>query len=146
MLPPDHYGCGLGCKCFTGTLTAVEEHERGCAHALERLLPKGLDRDFVNGDEDELALALLDIVEPLQYPLSVLQQARRHALASPLLVASEHMLLLEWDKQHKAKSQKLPTLKQPTPPAVPALASPLSSALIDLSPLSLNLLWLHSAS
>jgi len=27
-LPPDHYGCGLGCNRFTGTLAAVEEHER----------------------------------------------------------------------------------------------------------------------
>jgi len=42
MLPPDQYGYGLGCKCFTGTLAAVEEHER--AH--ERLLPEGLDRDI----------------------------------------------------------------------------------------------------
>jgi len=75
MLPPDHYGCGLSCKCFTGTLAAVEEHERRCAHALERLLPEGLDRDILNGDEDELALTLLDIVEPPQYPLSVLQKA-----------------------------------------------------------------------
>jgi len=29
LLPPDHYGCGLGCARFTGTLAAVEEHERG---------------------------------------------------------------------------------------------------------------------
>ena len=28
LLPPDHYGCGLGCARFTGTLAAVEEHER----------------------------------------------------------------------------------------------------------------------
>jgi len=28
MLLPDHYGCGLGCARFTGTLAAVEEHER----------------------------------------------------------------------------------------------------------------------
>ena len=63
MPPPDHYGCSLGCKCFTGTMAAVEEHERGCAHALERLLPEGFGS---NGDEDELALTLLDIVEPLQ--------------------------------------------------------------------------------
>ena len=32
MLPPDQYGCGLGCTRFTGTLAAVEEHEHGCAH------------------------------------------------------------------------------------------------------------------
>ena len=84
MLPPDHYGCGLGCARFTGTLAAVEEHERGCAHSLHDLLPEGLQRDLFSGDEDERALTLLDIVEPLQYPLSVLHKARRHALASPL--------------------------------------------------------------
>jgi len=49
-----------------------------------------LKRDLFS-DEDERALTLLDIVEPLQYPLSVLQKDRRHALASPLLVASEEM-------------------------------------------------------
>ena len=64
FLPPDHYGCGLGCACFTGTLAAVEEHERGCLHFLEPLLPEGLDRDICNGDEDEHALTLRDIVEP----------------------------------------------------------------------------------
>ena len=86
MLPPDHYGCGLGCTRFTGTLAAVEKHERGCAHWLHNLLPEGLQRDIFSGDEDELALTLLDILEPLQYPLSVLQKARTHALASPSLV------------------------------------------------------------
>jgi len=91
MLPPDHYGCGLGCTSFTGTLAVVEEHERGCAHWLHNLLPEGLQRDLFNGDEEELALTLLDIVEPLQYPLSMPQKARRHALASLLLVASEEM-------------------------------------------------------
>ena len=34
MLPPDHYGCGLGCARFTGTLAAVEEHERYHCHFL----------------------------------------------------------------------------------------------------------------
>jgi len=82
MLPPDHYGCGLGCELFTGTLAAVEEHERGCAHFLNQLLPEGL----VNGDEDEQALNLRDIIEPLQQLLSVLQKERRVALASPSLV------------------------------------------------------------
>jgi len=43
-----------------------------------------LQRDLFSGDEDELALTLLDVVEPIQYTLSVLQKARRHALASPL--------------------------------------------------------------
>ena len=73
MLPPDHYGCGLGCEVFTG----VQEHERGCAHFLNQLLPESLDRDIFNGDEDEQALNLRDIVEPLQQPLSVLQEERR---------------------------------------------------------------------
>jgi len=120
MLPPDHYGCGLGCTRFTGTLAAVEDHERRCAHWLHNLLPKGLQRDIFSGDEDELALTLLDIVEPLQYPLSVLQKARRHALASPLLVASDEMLPLESADRHPTPSQKLPTSKQPTPPTAPA--------------------------
>jgi len=31
LLPPDHYECGLGRERFTGTLGAVEEHERGHA-------------------------------------------------------------------------------------------------------------------
>ena len=51
-------------------------------------------RDIL-GDEDELVLLPQDIVKPLQYPLSVLQKARRHALASPSLVASEEMQPLE---------------------------------------------------
>jgi len=72
LLPPDRYGCGLGCARFTGTLVVVEEHERGCAHFLNKLLPEGLDRDICNGDADEQALNLRDIIEPLQQPLSVL--------------------------------------------------------------------------
>ena len=100
MLPPDHYGCGLGCKYLTGMLSAVEEHEHKCAHSLERLLSEGLDCKILNSDEDELALTLLDIVETLQYPLSVLQKARRHALACPLLVASEEMPPLESANRH----------------------------------------------
>jgi len=91
-LPPDHYGCGLGCNCFTGTLAAVEEQERGCAHALERLLPEGLDRDILNGDKDEQALTLLDLVVPLQHPLSVLQEARRHTLTRQAVSATETCL------------------------------------------------------
>jgi len=146
MLPPDHYGCGLGCTRFTGTLAAVEEHERGCAHFLHNLLPEGLQRDLFSGDEDKLALALLDIVELLQYQLSVLQKARRHALASPLLVASEEMQTLESSDQHLTPSQKLPTSKQPTPPAAPALTPPLSSALISPSSLSLNMLPINPPS
>jgi len=72
-------------------LAEVDEHERGCAHWLHDLLPEGLQRDLFSGDEDERAPTLLNIVEPLQYPLSVLQKARRHALASPLLIVSEEM-------------------------------------------------------
>jgi len=121
-------------------LAAVEEHERSHCHWLHDLLPEDLQRDLFSGDEDKLALTLLDIVEPLQYPLSVLQKARRHALASPLLVASEEMPLLESANRHPEPSQKLPTSRQPTPPAAPASAPPLSSASIALSSLSLNLL------
>jgi len=121
-------------------LAAVGEHKRGCAHALERLLPEGLDRDILNGDEVELALTLLDIVEPPQHPLSVLQKARRHALASPSLVPSEEMQLLESADRHHAPSHKLTTSEQPTPPAAPASAPPLLSASIAPSPLFLNLL------
>jgi len=104
MLPPDHYGCGLGCELFTGTLAAVEEHERGCAHFLNHLLPEGLDRDIFNDDEDEQALNLRDIVEPLQQPLSVLQKERRVAFASPLLVVSDKMLQLESTDRHPEPS------------------------------------------
>ena len=48
MLPPDHYGCGLGCHAarFTGTLAAVEEHERYHCHFLHDLLPEGLNATF----------------------------------------------------------------------------------------------------
>jgi len=120
LLPPDHYGCGLGCERFTGTLAAVEEHKRGCAHALELLLPKGLQYDVL-GNEDELAMILQDIVEPLQHPLSVLQKARRHVTASPLNIASSEMRLLEPADGHPAPSQKPPTSKQPTPPAAQAV-------------------------
>jgi len=93
-------------------LAAVEEHERRCAHWLHNLLPEGLQRDLFSGDEDEPALTLLDIVEPLQYSLSVLQKANRHALASRLLVASEEMPPLESADQHTTPSQKLQTSKQ----------------------------------
>jgi len=105
-----------------------------------------LQRDLFSGNEDELALTLLDIVEPLQYPLSVLQKARRHALAYPLLVASEEMPLLESANQHPTPSQKLPTSKQQTPPAAPASAPPLSSVSISSSSLSLNLLPINPPS
>ena len=102
-----------------------------------------MQRDLFSGDEDELALTLLDIVEPLQYPLSVLQKARRHALASPLLVDGAgcwEMPPLESADQHPAPSQKLTTSKQLTPPAAPASAPLLPSASIVPIPLSLNLL------
>jgi len=127
-------------------LAAIEEHERGCAHWLHILLPEGLQRDLFRGDEDELALTLLDIVKPLQYPLSMLQKARRHALASPLLVASEEMSPLESADRHPTLSQKLPTSKQPTPPAAPASAPLLSSASISPSSVSLNLLPINPPS
>ena len=136
LLPPD-YGCGLGCARFTGTLAAVEEHERGCAHFLNKLLPEGLDRDICNGDADDQALILRDIIEPLQQPLSV---RRRVALASPSLVVSDKMLQLELTDRHPEPSQKLQTSKQSTLPATPASAPLLSSASIVPSSLSLNLL------
>ena len=146
MLPPDHYGCGLGCTRFTGTLAAVEEHERRCTNWLHNLLPEGLQRDLFSCEEEELALTLLDIIEPLQYTLPVLQKARRHALASPLLFASEDMQPVESADRHPTPSQKLPTLKQATPPAALALVPPLSSALISPSSLSLNLLPINPPS
>jgi len=105
-----------------------------------------LQRDLFSGDEEELALTLLDILEPLQYPLSVLQKARRHVLASPPLVASDEMMPLGPADRHPAPSQKLPTSKQPTPPAAPASASPLSYASIALSSLSLNLPYISPPS
>jgi len=127
-------------------LAAVEEHERSHCHWLHDLLPEGLQRDLFSGDEDELALTLLDIVEPVQYLLSVLQKARRHVLASPPLVTSDEMMPLGLADRHPAPSQKLPTLGQPTPPAAPASAPPLLSALIALSSLSLNLPYIDSPS
>jgi len=115
MLPPDHYGCDLGCERFTGTLAAVEEHECG-AHALTGSIisfPKVCKPRYRNilAAENELALLLQDIVEPLQHPLSVLQKVRRHALASPSLVASEEMQLLESADRHHAQWQKSSTSK-----------------------------------
>jgi len=104
----------------------------GCTHWFHNLLPEGLQRDIFSGDEDELALTLLVIVELLQYPLSVLQKARRHALASPSLVASEEMPPFESANRHTATSQKLPTSKQPTPPAAPTSAPPLRHPLFRL--------------
>jgi len=74
------------------------------------------------------------------------QKACRHALVSPLLVASDEMTPLEPADRQLAISQKLPTSKQPTPPAAPASAPPLSSASIAPSPLSLNLLSINPPS
>jgi len=88
---------------------------------------------LINEDGKEAVLEgqnmpLQDIVEPFQHPLSVLQKACRHALASPLLVASDEMPPLELANRHPALSQKLPKSKQPIPPAAPASAPPISSA------------------
>jgi len=85
-------------------------------------------------------MPLQDIVEPLQHPLSVLQKVRRHVLASQSLFVSKEMPLLESANRHPAPSQKLPTSKQPTWPAAPTLATPLSSTWIAPIPLLLNLL------
>ena len=76
----------------------------------------------------------------------IARKARRHALASLLLVASEEMPPLESADRHPAPSQKLRTSKQPTPPVAPASAPPLSSALIAPSSLSLNLLPINPPS
>ena len=97
-------------------------------HFLEPLLPEGLDRDICNGDEDEQALTLRDIVEPLQQPLSVLQKERRVKLASLSLVISDKMQQLESTDRHPATPQKLPMSTQSTLPAAPASAPLLPSA------------------
>jgi hypothetical protein len=68
------------------------------------------------------------------------QKARRHALASLTLVASDEMTPSEQANRHPAPSQKLLTSKQPSPPAAPASVPPLSSASIAPNPLFLNLL------
>jgi len=106
---------------------------------INKLLPEGLNRDICNGDADEQALNLRDIIEPLQQPLSVLQKERRVALASPSLVVSDKMLQLVSTDRHPETSQKLPMLKQSTLPAAPASAPLLPSASIVPNPLSLNL-------
>jgi len=139
ILPPDHYGCDLGCASFTDTMGVVEEHERYRCHFLHDLLPEGLQRDLFSGDEEQLVLTRLDIVEPLQYPLSVFQKARRHVLGSPPLVASDEMTPLGPPDRHPAPSQKLPTSIQPTPPPAPVSSPPLSSGSIVLRSLSSNL-------
>jgi len=74
------------------------------------------------------------------------QKARRHALTSPPLVASDEMTLLGLADQHPALSQKLPMSKQLTPPAAPSSAHPVSSTLISPSSLSLNLLPINPPS
>jgi len=99
-----------------------------------------IDEDSEEAVFEGQTMPLQDIVKPLQHPLSVLQKARSHVPASPLLVASDEMPPLESADRHPAPSQKLPTSKQLTLPAVPSLAPPLSSASIVPSPLSLNLL------
>jgi len=74
------------------------------------------------------------------------QKARRHALASLPLIASDEMTPFGPADRHPAISQKLPTSKQPTPPAAPASAPPLSSASIAPSSLPLNLLPINPPS
>jgi len=66
--------------------------------------------------------------------------------ASPPLVVSGEMTSLGHASRHPAISQKLPTSKQPTPPAAPASASPLSSTWISPSPPSLNLPYINPPS
>jgi len=95
------------------------------------------------GDSNLVANKTIDSSHKEKVPQ---QKARRHALSSPQLVASEEMTPLESADRHPAPSQKLPTSKQPTPPAAPASAPPLSSALNAPSPLSLNLLPINPPS
>jgi len=79
--------------------------------------------------------ALLEIVEPIQHPLSVLQQTHKDTLDSMLLFVSDEILPLEPTNRDPASLQKLPTSKHPTPPAAAASAPLLSSALIAPIPL-----------
>jgi len=115
-------------------------------------VPAYFTSDLLNGDEDELALPLLEIIEPLQHPFSELQKARRDALASSSL---------EHDKRHASSSPTFPKLTQPfsylpitvncsgqpllSPESTPLpTASPLASIVL---PLLLNLrahISLHS--
>jgi len=74
------------------------------------------------------------------------QKARRHALASLPLVASDEMTPLEPADRYPAPSQKLPMSKQQTLPVAPASAPPLSSASIAPNPLFLNLLPINPPS
>ena len=71
---------------------------------------------------------------------------RTHAPASPPLVASDEMTPLGPANRHPAIPQKLPTSKQPTPPAAPASTPSLSSTLIVPNPLSLNLTYINPPS
>ena len=67
ILAPDHFGCGLGCDGFIGMLPAFEEHECTCRSGIlfQKIWNDVLNGDVLNGDEDELALLLHGIVEPL---------------------------------------------------------------------------------
>ena len=69
---------------------------------------------------------------------------RRHALASPLIVACEVMPPLESADRHSTPSQKLPTSKQQTPPAAPPSA-PLFR-LLRFLPLCVNLFPINQPS
>jgi len=57
------------------------QHER-TYHTLVPFLLEDMGRDYFNGDQDELALPLDEIVAPLQRPLYELLVARRDALAA----------------------------------------------------------------
>ena len=57
------------------------EHER-TYHTLVTFLLEGMGCDYFNGDQDELALPLDEIVAPLQRPLYELLVTQRAALAA----------------------------------------------------------------
>ena len=77
---------------------------------------------------------------------NVLHQGLCLAARNEQLVASDEMTPLEPADRHPAPSQKLSTSRQPAPHTAPALAPPLSSVLIALSSLSLNLPYMNPPS
>jgi len=93
------------------------------------------------GDSNLVADKTFDNIHRKKVPQ---QKARRHAPVSPPLVVSDEMTPLGPANRHPAIPQKLPTSKQP--PVAPASAPPLSSTLIDPTPLSLNLPYINPPS
>ena len=151
QIPPDHYGCGLRCNRFTGTLAAFEEHERGYARALERLLPERLDCDICGHCCAAPAPAFRAAGGPQTraYQANQARRRRRGKATETCLRAFcsiDEITPLESAERYSAPSQKPPTSKQSTSPAASASAPPLSSASIDPTPLFLNLLPINPPS